>query len=56
MTERAGLTVALIVLVILLLSGWSGPRTSGTVYAGGGIGLVLVVLLIAYLLGLLPVR
>jgi hypothetical protein len=48
-------TILLIVLVILLLGGFSGygggPFYGTGVYGGGGLGLVLVIVLILVLLG-----
>jgi hypothetical protein len=50
------MTLILFVLVLLLLFGGGGYYAGGPAYGSGTVGLVLLIVLIAYLLGVLPRR
>jgi hypothetical protein len=47
----AGMNILLLVVVLLLLFGGGGFYFGGPVIGGSGLGLILVICLIAYLMG-----
>ena len=48
------MTLLLIIVVLVLLGGGGGYASRGPVGDGGGLGLVLIVLPVLYLMGYLP--